>query len=46
MCFADVAQEPDGTFTAVCYCGWTDPGHAAEDSAERAADAHQNRPDA
>lgn len=45
MCYADVTQNDDGTFTADCYCGWTDAGHATRESAERAASAHQNATD-
>ena len=46
MCDADTMTNDDGTFSAVCYCGWSDHGHATIDSAERAAEAHQNGYDA
>ena len=40
MCYA----ETDNTVTAFCYCGWVEYGHTQE-SADAAADAHQNAPD-
>lgn len=44
MCYADTATETDNTVTAFCYCGWVEYGHTQE-SANAAADAHQNAPD-
>lgn len=44
MCFADIETEIDGTVTAFCCCGWVECGHNTE-TANAAADAHQNAPD-
>jgi hypothetical protein len=44
MCYADVCENLDGTFTATCYCGWCE-NHQTRDAAERAAQGHQNRQD-
>ena len=44
MCYADTATETDNTVTVFCYCGWVEYGHAPE-SADAAAEAHQNAPD-
>jgi hypothetical protein len=44
MCYADAITENNGTATAQCYCGWVEYGHTQE-SADAAAEAHQNRPD-
>ncbi|WP_157617170.1 hypothetical protein [Saccharomonospora marina] len=45
MCYADTTTETDNTVTAFCYCGWVEYGHTQE-SADAAAEAHQNAPDA
>lgn len=44
MCYADITIETDNTVTAFCYCGWVEYGHTQE-SADAAAEAHQNAPD-
>ncbi len=44
MCYADTATETDNTVTAFFYCGWVEYGHTPE-SADAAAEAHQNAPD-
>lgn len=46
MCELDTVKNDDGTFSALCYCGWTDDGHATQASADAAAQAHQDRFDA
>jgi hypothetical protein len=44
VCIADVYDNEDGTFTATCYCGWSED-HPTRDAAERETEAHQNRQD-
>jgi hypothetical protein len=44
MCYADVYRDDTGTvgpFVAGCYCGWSDNGHPTMESAERAAERHE-----
>jgi hypothetical protein len=44
MCYADACRddtETVGPFVASCYCGWSDNGHPTMESAERAAQLHQ-----
>ena len=36
-----IANE-DGTWSALCYCGWCNHGHSTESSAEKAAAEHQH----
>jgi hypothetical protein len=44
MCYADAYRDDTGTvgpFVAGCYCGWSDNGHPTMESAERAAERHE-----
>lgn len=45
FCYVDVFPNDDGTFTPNCYCGWSEDPHSTLESAECAAEAHQNRSD-
>lgn len=42
MCVVETFANEDGTFSAWCNCGWSDDGHATDESAARAAGAHQS----
>jgi hypothetical protein len=44
VCYTDTTTNDDGTVTAFCYCGWADD-HDTQESADAAADSHQNAPD-
>jgi hypothetical protein len=44
MCYADAYRddtETVGPFVAGCCCGWSDNGHPTMESAERAAEHHE-----
>ncbi|WP_170191973.1 hypothetical protein [Saccharothrix syringae] len=45
MCYADTTANDDGTATAFCCCGWSED-HAIPDTADTAAERHQNAGDA
>ncbi|MFI7676430.1 hypothetical protein [Actinophytocola sp. NPDC049390] len=45
MCYADTANNDDGTATAFCYCGWSED-HGTPEAADAAAERHQTDADA
>lgn len=40
----DVEERGDGSWDAVCRCGWESTGHEDRDAAESATDEHRHNP--